>query len=79
MVEFVFDGVDLGIMLGTLKVADFVDAGSFAGVPRPFAGVPSPSIGVIAPLGGTGIRRSSGLPGTSSGARSGILIRLASF
>lgn len=43
------------------------------------AGVPIPDMGLRVPLGGTGILMSSGEPGIMSGARSGILMRLASF
>jgi hypothetical protein len=43
------------------------------------AGVPSPDNGLTNPLGGTGMRISSGEPGIISGWMSGILMRLASF
>jgi hypothetical protein len=43
------------------------------------AGVPSPDNGLMNPLGGTGMRISSGEPGIMSICTSGILIRLASF
>ena len=43
------------------------------------AGAPSPEIGERVPLGGTGIRISSGDPGIISGAKPGILTRFASF
>lgn len=47
-------------------------------VPGLSDGVPIPD-GLTAPLGGTGIEMSSGLPGTIEGGRSGILMRLATL
>jgi len=43
------------------------------------AGVPSPDIGLTVPLGGTGIRISSGEAGMISGFNPGMYIRFASF
>jgi hypothetical protein len=43
------------------------------------AGVPSPDKGLMNPLGGTGMRMSSGEPGIMSIWTSGILMRFASF
>jgi hypothetical protein len=43
------------------------------------AGVPIPDKGLTKPLGGTGMRMSSGEPGIISGMMSGIWMRLASF
>ena len=51
---------------------------SVGGVPF-IAGVPSPDRGLTKPLGGTGMRISSGEPGIIEGLRSGTWIRLASF